>query len=308
MALLDQRVLTILKVDELGSFTKAADALCLTQPAVSQQVKSFENELDIKIFEREQKTVRLTKNGEVALKYIKRLVSISNNMVQAIKDEKMRVTSLAVGITHTVESSTIIEAIAEFTRDNQGVSIKIVSDTAENLHRMLRNDELDFLIIEGRLDDSDLNYTMLGTDSLVLVTSPTHRLASRKAVTIEDLKKENLILRLPNSNTRYTFEKSLRKQNLHVDDFNVILEIENIATIKDLIRRDFGVSILAKSTCMDELKKGKIAVQDIEHLSMVREINIVSMNSFEHPEVIQGIIDRYRAFGECIYDFHLKKE
>ena len=59
---------------------------------------------------------------------------------------------------------------------------------------------------------------------------------------------------------------------------------------------------------MDELKKGKIAVQDIEHLSMVREINIVSMNSFEHPEVIQGIIDRYRAFGECIYDFHLKKE
>ena len=294
MALIDQRALTVLRIDELGSFTKAADALCLTQPAVSQHVKSLEEELGIRIFDREQKTIKLTRDGEIALKYIKRLNSISNNMKQAIKDEKMKITSLSVGITHTVESSTIIEAIAEYTREQQGISFKIVSDTAENLHRMLVNDELDFLIIEGLLDDRSLRNTKLGTDSLVLATSPTHRLANKKTVTIEELKNENLILRLPNSNTRYTFEKALRKCSMKVEDFNVILEIDNIATIKDLIRRDFGVSVLAKSTCMDELKKGKIAVQDIENLGMTREINIVHTREFVHTEIIDGIISHFK--------------
>ena len=294
MALIDQRALTVLRIDELGSFTKAADALCLTQPAVSQHVKSLEEELGIRIFDREQKTIKLTRDGEIALKYIKRLYSISNNMKQAIKDEKMKITSLSVGITHTVESSTIIEAIAEYTREQQGISFKIVSDTAENLHRMLVNDELDFLIIEGLLDDRSLRITKLGTDSLVLATSPTHRLANKKTVTIEELKNENLILRLPNSNTRYTFEEALRKCSMKVEDFNVILEIDNIATIKDLIRRDFGVSVLAKSTCMDELKKGKIAVQDIENLGMTREINIVHTREFVHTEIIDGIISHFK--------------
>ncbi|MBQ6672758.1 MAG: LysR family transcriptional regulator [Spirochaetales bacterium] len=108
MGLIDQRALTVLKIEELGSFTKAAEALFLTQPAVSQHVKSLEEELGIKIFDREQKVIRLTKNGETALKYIRRMYSISNNMIQAIRDEKTRITSLSVGITHTVESSAII--------------------------------------------------------------------------------------------------------------------------------------------------------------------------------------------------------
>ncbi|MBQ6672757.1 MAG: LysR family transcriptional regulator substrate-binding protein [Spirochaetales bacterium] len=170
------------------------------------------------------------------------------------------------------------------------MSIKIFSDTIDKLYNMLRNDELDFLIIEGRLDDRNLQYTTLGTDSLILATSPTHRLAQKETVSMEELKKENLILRLPDSNTRRAFEKALKKHNYRIEDFNVSLEIDNIATIKDLIRRDFGVSVLAKSACMDELGKGKIAVQKIEHLSVVREVNIVNTPDFDHPDIIQSIV------------------
>ena len=73
----------------------------------------------------------------------------------------------------------------------------------------------------------------------------------------------------------------------------MVLEIDNIATIKDLIRRDFGVSVLAKSACMDELKKRKIAVLPIENLSMIREINIVYTQDFEHQEMLQDIVHSY---------------
>ena len=78
-----------------------------------------------------------------------------------------------------------------------------------------------------------------------------------------------------------------------ISDFNVVLEINNIATIKDLIRRDFGVSVLAKSSCLDELSKKKIAVLPIENLSMIREINVVYSQDFEHTQILRDIVKAY---------------
>ena len=80
----------------------------------------------------------------------------------------------------------------------------------------------------------------------------------------------------------------------------MILEIDNIATIKDLIRRDFGVSVLAKSACMDELKKKKIYTLSIENLSMIREINLVYTKDFEHPELLQDIAKKYNEMRKEI--------
>ena len=107
------------------------------------------------------------------------------------------------------------------------------------------------------------------------------------------LKEEKLILRLPNSNTRSLFTASLESQNLNINDFNIAMEIDSIATIKDLIRRDFGVSVLAKSACIDEAKKGKLKLLQIENLSMMREINIVYQKDFEHPAIIDSIVKAY---------------
>ena len=94
-------------------------------------------------------------------------------------------------------------------------------------------------------------------------------------MTLRDIKKERMILRLPTSATRNLFVSHLESHNMSIDEFHVVLEVDNIATIKDLIRRDFGVSILPKSVCLDELKKKKITVLPIENLSMIRETNMV---------------------------------
>ena len=71
------------------------------------------------------------------------------------------------------------------------------------------------------------------------------------------------------------------------------MEVDNIATIKDLIRRDIGVSILSRSVCLDELKKKKITVLPVENLSMIREINILYHNDFKHDDILRSIITEY---------------
>ena len=293
MSLIDQKLISFMKIVDTNSFTKAADALALTQPAVSQHIHNLEEELGVKLFIRNHNQLRLTANGEIVDKYARRLLAISNNLIQSLKDEKENVSSLTVGITHSVESSQIVEALAEYSNQSKGLTIKVVTDTVENLHKMIRNFELDFLIINGKLKDSKLNYMTMDTDCLVLAVSPTHRLASKNTVTLEELKKEKLILRLPTSNTISLFDQALNQNNLSVSDFDVVLEMDNIATIKDLIRQNFGVSVLSKSACMDEIRKGKLIGLPIENLSLIRDINIIYPKDYENLQTIQDIVELY---------------
>lgn len=102
-----------------------------------------------------------------------------------------------------------------------------------------------------------------------------------------------MIMRLPSSATRLLFEATLESLDDSIDNFNVILEVDNIATIKDLIRKDLGVSILAKSACMNEIKKGKLTALPIENLSMVRETNIVYNKDFSHIDILKDITKIY---------------
>jgi DNA-binding transcriptional LysR family regulator len=85
----------------------------------------------------------------------------------------------------------------------------------------------------------------------------------------------------------------MESHNMSLDDFNVILEIDNIGTIKNLVRREIGASILSRSVCLDELKKGSLSVLPIENLSMVREINILYHRDFRHEDLLQTILKEY---------------
>lgn len=291
--MVDTRLISLVKIVETGSYTKAAEQLALSQPAVSQHVRQLEDFLHVKIFDHSRNKFRLTPEGEIVLKYARRMIALSNNMQQALKSEREQIRSLVIGITHTAESSAILEALASYVDTVADLNMKILTNTTDVLYSMLKNYELDFAFVEGKTGDPSLKYLMLDTDCLVLVVPPDHAMAQESIITIEQLKKEKLILRLPNSNTRSLFAASLASQGLSIDDFNVIMEIDSIASIKDLIRQGFGVSVLAKSACLDELKKGKLAILTIESLSMMREINIVSRKDFEHPELLQGIVRRY---------------
>ena len=158
---------------------------------------------------------------------------------------------------------------------------------------MLKTYRIDIAIVEGNVSDTSIKAIMLDTDFLVCAVSNENPLAHKSIVTLDELKRERLILRLPSSGTRNLFQAHLESRNISIDEFNVTLEVDNIATIKDLIRRNYGVSILPRSVCMDELKKGKMTVLPIENLSMVREMNILYHHSFRHPEILQDIVKIY---------------
>lgn len=291
--MLDNKVYTLLKVNECGSFVAAADQLNITQPAVSQHIKALEEELGVTIFERGKGKLVLTKQGDEVIKCAKKLAGIYAGLVKDIGDGTSFTTHLTIGVTHTAESNPIAEALANYCAKNPHSNIKMITDSISNLYTMLKTYEIDLAIVEGRNRDPGIRYLLMDTDYLVLAVSPDHPFAQKSMVTLNELKKERMILRLPNSGTRNLFVAHLESNNMSINDFNVILEVDNIATIKDLIRRDFGVSILARSVCLDELKKGKIVTLPVENLSMMREINIAYPADFTQFELLRDLVRSY---------------
>ena len=298
--MLDIKLETLLTVAEEKHFTKAAERLSLTQPAVSHHIRALEEELGAKLIIRGQHEIKLTPQGEIAVHYARRFHAMYTKMLSRLHDPSRQITSLRIGITHTAENNLITEVLAKYSHQERNLTITIITDTIKNLYNMLENYELDLAIVEGKPSNPDLFSLMLDTDYLVCVVPNSHPLAKQSMVTLNELRKERMIMRLPSSATRVQFEATLESINDSIDHYNVILEVDNIATIKDLIRKELGVSILANSACMDEVRKGKITVLPIENLSMIRETNIVYHKDFIDVGILKDISKLYREAKKMI--------
>ena len=286
--MLDTKLYTLIKVAELGNFTRASEALGLTQPAVSQHIKALEEQYGVRLFGRSGPKLVITREGEKVLAAAKAMLAINNNLMSELSGVDHGVRELSIGITHTMESNLIAQILTRYASEND-VTIKLITDTQTALFSMIKNYELDLAIVDGANTDPALMSLTLDTDSLVLIVDPKHRFASRSSIGIEDIKKEKLIQRLPSSGTSNMFKSSLESRGMSMSEFDVILEVDNIATIKDLVRLGYGVSVLARSACADELGKGKLVALPIEGMSMYRELNIVYSRDFMYKEFLKSI-------------------
>lgn len=292
--MLSVKLKTLLAVAELRNFTKAAGQLSLTQPAVSHHISQLEDELGATLFIRGKGGLKLTPDGEIAVQCARRMAALYSRLQQDLASSEKRVTKLRIGITHTAESNLTTEVLAKCSDESNKLNITILTDTIQNLYTMLENYEIDLAIVEGSTSSHALSSLVLDTDFLVCVMSADNPLARNGMITLDQLKKERMILRLPTSATRVLFDSTLRSLNDSPDNYNVAIEVDNIATIKDLVAKNLGVSVLPRSACVTELRKGKLAALPIENLSMVRETRIVYNRDFSHKEILQSITKVYQ--------------
>ena len=240
----DAKIETLLEVISAGSYTRAAQRLSLTQPAVSHHMRQLEQEFGIHIFYKDKKELRLTPEGEILVKYARRALAVYRNARQAIEDSRICMSHIGVGITHTVGESCVPQVLAEYCNQTPGVHINIVTDTIKNLYDMMRSYELDVAIVDGQFPASGYTEVLLDTDYLCLVVSPIHPLARRASVAIGALQGERFIMRPKGAGTRSMFESYLSECGADIRDFNIIIEMDSVATIKELVAQDLGISVI----------------------------------------------------------------
>lgn len=232
------------------------------------------------------------------LRYARRMAALDENLRQAIEDSRKRIRRFTVGVTKTVGEYLVSQIFRQYCEEYPDVNINIVSDTIGSIYEMLSLYQMDLAIVEGSAGDvpsRDYTSMLLDTDTLCLIVSPKHEFARRESVTLEELKKEKFILRSASAGTRTLFEKHLFKLNENIANFNILIETDNISTIRELVASNLGVTVMAHRACQDEVASGKLVEVPIENMNMRREINIVYHRDFNHPEILEDILRIYNA-------------
>ena len=276
--MLDPKIYTLLKLEELGSYTRAAEALSLTQPAVSHHVKLLEEEYGVQIFVKGSRELKPTAAGALLLKYAHRAAAISEKARQALKDSVNQIERLSIGITPTASDLLAPQVIAAYLNAHPNMRVEVVRGPIKKIDAMLRFYELDFAIVDGVMPSGRYSSILLGTDYLCLIASPDHPFAKRSSVTLDELTNEKLVLRPKAAGTRKLFEGYL---------------ISHGRSIQEIVAGNLGVSIISHNVCHEEEKSGKLAVVPIENCRMVRQLSLVFPPDFQHPELLRELQAEY---------------
>lgn len=291
--MIDTKIKTLLTLYELGSYTKTAEALSLTQPAVSHHIRLLEEEFGVHLFVKGKHKLQPTAAGEILISYARRAMALSNGVRQAIEDSQRQIHSLRVGITPTASDILVPQVLAAYCNDHSEISIQIVRSSIKNIDSMLAFYEIDFAIVDGLIRREGLNTMLLGTDYLGLVVSPKHPFASRVSVRLDEIQQENMVLRPKGAETRRMFENYVISNGYLPRDFHVSMELDSVSNIKEIVMENLGISVLSHNVCLDELKRGRLVIVPIENCQMVRPINMIYPDDFSAPAVLQDIRCKY---------------
>lgn len=152
---------------------------------------------------------------------------------------------------------------------------------------------IDLVISDDEAESADIKKINLDSDDLVYITSPKSETAHLKKITLEEIQKHKLIVRLPNSSTRILFDAILRTHNMTLNDFDITLELNSVSSIKNLVKNNVSGAILTKNACLNEIKKRELKVIPIEGISHVHCTDILYLKDFAHEEIAEQIKELY---------------
>ena len=272
--MLDPRWNTFLVLCETMNYTRAAERLCLTQPAVTHHIHYLEDHYGCRLFSYEGKVLRLTEAGVKLREYTRSLAYNSRKVEESMMAPKPL--SLRIGASKTIGEFVVAPKVERFLRDYPEASFSLIVDNTQVLLRMLEAGKLDFVLVEGFFDGSRYETTLYRKEEFFGICPPGHRFAGR-AISLTELESERILIREPGSGTRAIFEEALRRENRTLKSYPNVATISDFSTIKSLVADGLGVSFLYAPAISGELERGELVRFDLAGLPMSGAFSFVCL-------------------------------
>ena len=272
--MLDPRWNTFLVLCETMNYTRAAERLCLTQPAVTHHIHYLEDHYGCRLFSYEGKVLRLTEAGVKLREYTRSLAYNSRKVEESMMAPKPL--SLRIGASKTIGEFVVAPKVDRFLRDYPEASFSLIVDNTQVLLRMLEAGKLDFVLVEGFFDGSRYETTLYRKEEFFGICPPGHRFAGR-AISLTELESERILIREPGSGTRAIFEEALRRENRTLKSYPNVATISDFSTIKSLVADGLGVSFLYAPAVSGELERGELVRFDLAGLPMSGAFSFVCL-------------------------------
>lgn len=293
---MNQALEVFIKVVEEQNFSKAARQLHMSQPAVSQYIRSLETEMGVKLLERTNKYVRLNKAGEIVYHHAKEVTELYGKMHQLVKDlSSEAIGKLSIGSSYTFGEYILPGIIAEMKDNFPGIEVTVTIANTFVVADMVANHRLDAGIVEGHFPDkAELHSEVFAKDRMVVIASPQHKLTqSQREITIDDLKNQNWILREVGSGTREAAEDIFRNNIFFPAS---VMQFNSTQPIKSMVEAGAGISLLSEAAIQKEVRYGDLKVLNVSEMPHIRDFALLTNSHFQ-TKALSVFIDILRSKG-----------
>ncbi len=278
------------------SFSKASEELYLTQPTISDHIKTLEEELGCKLFDRLGRTIIPTKEAEVLYSHAMEIIEKANNIKDTIGQFKKEITGdLIIGASTIPGTYLMPLVIASFKKQHPSVSFQVVISDSKVIIEKISRHELLMGIVGAKLSNGQLNFIPFLEDELIVVSSPS--LIKKDKVTLEELIKIPMVLREEGSGTRREAERILEGKGIALDSIKISGVFGSTDAVKQAVKGGMGISILSKLSVADELKFKTLKEIKVKDIQMKRKLYIVTHKKRTLPAV-------YNIFLEYLKTHH----
>jgi DNA-binding transcriptional LysR family regulator len=286
----DRRLQALHAVAKYRSFTKAADALCMTQPAVTFQIRQLEDHFDTRLFDRAGGRIALTPAGTVALDYADRILALYGELDAKMKELTRReVGPLTIGASTTLAEFLLPRIVGEFKSRHPGIVPQLVVANSEAVQARVAERSFDLGFIEGDSYLRTLSTDVCCEDELQVVCAPSHPLAQQKTVAVKTLTEHAYIIREVGSGTREVIDHYLQKAGLSLDSLNVIMEATSPEAVKGLVATGLGFTIISRAAVEKEVRLGDLVRIPLEP-PLLRHLSVVYPKERIHAKLVNEFI------------------
>lgn len=295
--LLDIRVDTFLSVCKNKSYTKAAEALNITQPAVTQHIQFLERHYGCRFFEYVNRGLKLTEEGELFYKHILQAKGSDQFIIRKLEEIGQEKKTLSFAATMTIGEFTLALVLSDFVKTFSDYDITMYVDNTKTVLKMLMEGKILFAIVEGLFNKAEYETQLYKMSNFILVASAEDPIASKEGIYLDDLKDQTIIIREKGSGSREVLERGLFDRNYTLDSFKKIIEIGNVNVAKALIKSRVGLGFMYEDAVKEEIKKGELMEVKLKDFVLRREFNFVCMKN----EIIKDEVKKF-------WDYFSKKE
>lgn len=281
----------LVAVAQEKSFSRAAEVLDRTQPAVSQAIRRLETEIGEKLFDRSSKDGTLTAAGEVLLEYARQMLNLRHTAHTAIKElrnlQKGKVTISANE--HTVFY--LLPVIQEFRRRFPLVKVEVQRGVASRIPTEVMARETELGVISFKPNDESVKSFPVFTDELALVVSPQHALANKESVSVKELGNESFIAHNAPSPYRQKVIETFEKYRTPL---KIAIELPSLEAIKHLVELNAGVAFVPKLTAKTEIQNGRLKGLSVKEMRLERKLHIIYRRNSVLSQASQSFLELAR--------------
>ena len=286
----DRRLQVFHAVAKHLSFTKAAEALFMTQPAVTFQIRQLEEHFNTRLFDRAHGRIALTPAGQTALEYAERILALSAEMDTRMKELGGQVAgALLVGASMTIAEYLLPPVLGEFKLAYPGVVPRLFVANSEAVQARIAERTLDLGFIEGDSHLPSLVTDVCCDDELQVVCAPSHPLAKLASVTPQALAEHAYVGREPGSGTREVIDHYLQKAGVAPDGLQLVMELGSPEAIKGLLSTGNGFAIMSRAIVVRELRAGALACIPLSP-PLTRHFSVVYPKERFHSRLVNSFV------------------